>query len=621
MQTVQFGLGQDITDISEAAIETLIALIKRGHGLALLCSGGKDSSCVTILGLEAIRRATAAGIVQSQHYLSTSETTIENPSMVQHVLRFLNDIENYCALHNMPIDIHITQPSLASQFVVSTIGRGTLVRTVQNSVKDGASKRQCSDDWKVQPQIRLKKKIAQDALSKGFREPISVLGTRFAENTTRAGNMTARGERSDVATRGANGDLTVSVIAKWSTDEVWTFLSQFTDESMYPFPSPASARSIIRLHELYRDASDGVFGVVLGDGGTKKACGARHGCTFCLIAGEQDKSMESMVREPQHAHMAGLNRYRNYLAATQWDLNAREIVGRTISKAGYVRIQPDVYSFEHRMRLLRYLLTLDAIEVDRAEVHEAKLWSGLIPDTEANRELCEIQFEMINLQQLVAIDFQLGMHQYCPHAHPANSVWYEIRTLGRRYDIPDVPVPAVKQPIPSYGWYEVGQFDKMVPTEGLRDYANELWNPYLHSDRVSAYAQTTDAERVTYFEEEDQLAVDAELACSFVTCTFDATYHQQVQSFTGLEGVRFWLNEAILKLPKGMSAKYQYMAKRGEYFSNLVDRLNIASTDLENYLKANSITDAAHQALLEKASANSYPLLSLSDDEPAFVVV
>jgi len=621
MQVIQFHKSATIAEKAEAAIETLVAQIKAMHSLSLLFSGGKDSSCCVILGLEAIRRAIAAGIPQAQHYVSTSRTAIDNPSMEMHLQRFLDDIGAHCEELNIPIDIHIAQPALAAQFVVSTIGRGTLVRTVQNSVKGGASKRACSDDWKVQPQIRLKKQIARDAINKGFREPVSVLGTRFAENTTRAGNMTERGERDDSATRGANGDLTISVLAHWSTDDVWEFLSQFTDKSMYPFPSPVSARSIVRLHDLYRDASDGVCGVVLGEGGSRAACSSRHGCSFCLVAGEQDKSLTSMIKEPQHAHLAGLNRYRNYLMATQWDLSKRELVGRTISDAGYVRIAPDVYSFEHRMDLLRYLLTLDAIEADRAEEHSALLAAGRIPDTEINRELCEIQFAMITPQQLVAIDFQLGLHQYCPHAHPAITAWYEVHTLGRRYAIPDIAEPAVKTPIPTYGWFEVGQFDKLVPTDGLRDYGQEMWNPYLHAGRVSAYAQTTEGERISYFEEEDQLTVDAEQACTFVTCVFDGAYLQQARHFSGLEGSRFWLNEAILKLPRGMSAKYQHMAKRGQYFSHLMEKLNMAPIELNQYLKANSIPDAAHQALLDKEEAKSYPLLSLFDNEPAFELV
>lgn len=255
MQPLKFHKTIDAADKTEVAIQTLYNLIKEGRGLALLTSGGKDSSVVTILGLEAIRRATLAGLTQAQHYLSHSETTIENPSMVQHVHRFLDDIRSYCAEHQLPVQIHIAQPTLASQFVVSTIGRGTLVRTVQNSVKDGASKRQCSDDWKVQPQLRLKKQLAADAYSHGFREPVSVLGTRYSESEARNRAMSLRDERSDTVTRGANGDLTVSVIAEWTTDDVWYFLADFMDEDTYPFPSPV--RSDDRRRQGYLLRGDG----------------------------------------------------------------------------------------------------------------------------------------------------------------------------------------------------------------------------------------------------------------------------------------------------------------------------------------------------------------------------
>jgi hypothetical protein len=87
---------------------------------------------------------------------------------------------------------------------------------------------------------------------------------------------------------------------------------------------------------------------------------------------------------------------------------------------------------------LRYLLTLDAPEIERAEQHDADLAAGLIPDTPENRDLCDVQFEMITPAQLVAIDFMLSMHHYAPHAFPAVSAWYEVHRLGRRYRIPHV---------------------------------------------------------------------------------------------------------------------------------------------------------------------------------------
>lgn len=119
----------------------------------------------------------------------------------------------------------------------------------------------------------------------------------------------------------------------------------------------------------------------------------------------------------------------------------------------------------------------------------------------------------------------------------------------------------------------------------------------------------------------EQLTVDAEAACQFVTCVFDTSYLVNARHFTGLEGSRFLLNEGILKLPKGMSAKYQTMAKRGQYFANLMEKMNICQSELEAHLKANSISDAAHKLLLDKKSVSAYPLLSLFEDDPVIELV
>lgn len=100
--------------------------------------------------------------------------------------------------------------------------------------------------------------------------------------------------------------------------------------------------------------------------------------------------------------------------------------------------------------MLCYLLTLDALEVERAEQHDADLVASRIPDTPENRDLCEAQFQMITPVQLVAIDFMLSMHHYAPHAFPAVSAWYEVHRLGRRYRIPQVDT-FPKVPIPNRG--------------------------------------------------------------------------------------------------------------------------------------------------------------------------
>lgn len=144
MQAINLYLDDDIGSKAEAAIATLQGLIAQHVSLTLLCSGGKDSSAVVLLGLEAIRRSRAAGVVQAQHYVSTSSTTVENPAMHKHVMRLLDEIAAHCEEHDLPVEVRVVEPSLASQFVVTTIGRGTLVRTNQNSNRNGTAKRQCT---------------------------------------------------------------------------------------------------------------------------------------------------------------------------------------------------------------------------------------------------------------------------------------------------------------------------------------------------------------------------------------------------------------------------------------------------------------------------------------------
>ncbi|MGF6447440.1 hypothetical protein [Paraburkholderia youngii] len=456
----------EILQKMEAAIAVLMGLIRAGHPLCGTASG-KDSTCATILMLEAVRRVAEEGHVQPAHYISSANTTIENSSLARHIETMLEEVDEHAAAYGLGVTTHIATPSLAMQFVVSTIGRGTLVRTVENGVRAGKRTRACATDWKLIPQGRLRAALERDATARGDREICTVLGNRIAESASRGVAMLARAESAIAPTRDANDALSISPLRDWSVDDIWLMLTMFADEEKRPFPCAFSVRSIERLSDLYRAGNDGMCGVVLGESGQRTACGSRFGCVFCCVVGDRDKSLESMIREPEHAYMAGLNDFRNYLLATQWDLKRRELVGRSLSSAGYVRVQPDVLSFWERMNLLRYLLTLDALEIERAEQHDADLAAGLIPDTPENRDLCDVRFEMITPSQLVAIDFMLSMHHYAPHAFPAVSAWYEVHRLGRRYRIPKVDT-FPKVPITNHGWFRVGQFDAEAPAEGLR---------------------------------------------------------------------------------------------------------------------------------------------------------
>lgn len=587
----------------ESAIDALVALIRQGYTLSNALSGGKDSTCTAILMLEAVRRVGTE--VSREHFVTSADTTIENPSMHWHLQAMLDEIRDAYAHADAPVSVHVAKPSLASQFVVATIGRGTLPRTPENGVKNGKRIRACAADWKVDPQNRLRVTLERSAAVGGSGEVVTILGNRFGESGSRAAAMAARNENALRPVRNADGFLTFSPIAEWSTDCVWTMLSLFAEDSDRPFPSPVSSESIRRLSDLYRAGNEGTCGVILGEGGARAACGSRFGCAFCCVTGERDRSMESMVKEAGHRHLEGLNRFRNYLMAVQWDLGRRELVGRKLSDAGYLAVKPDVLSYLERVRLLQYLLTLDALEVERAERYEGALATGEIPDTPENRALCDVQFEMVTPAQLVAIDFYLSMHHYAPHAFPALSVWFDVHRLGRRYHVP-VLDPLPKIDIPHHGWFFVGAYDAEVPTDGLRDYAAEQWNRYVHPDRPSRYARTRSGEQIVYFEESDQFEVDVEAACAFVTCSFDAGWSVKAQQHSGMESARFWLNEGILRLPDGMAGRYQEMAKRGQYFAHLAERHNLTPAELDRFLVDRAISNTEHLTMLNLAPVDLF---------------
>jgi len=136
---------KEILEKMEAAIDSMVSLILAGYPLCGTISGGKDSGCTTILMLEAVRRVAVAGQPRADHFIMTANTTIENSSLLNHLDLMLSEIQDHVDAAGLPVTVHVATPSLAAQFVVSTIGRGTLIRTPQNGVRDGKRIRACAD--------------------------------------------------------------------------------------------------------------------------------------------------------------------------------------------------------------------------------------------------------------------------------------------------------------------------------------------------------------------------------------------------------------------------------------------------------------------------------------------
>lgn len=577
----------------ETAIQAIARVIKQGYCTVSLFSGGKDSSVVTILAMEAIRRLKAEGYLLTTHYVSSSSTGLENPEIDHNLLEMHAAIEAFVVRHGLPVEVRMVYPALPKTFQVSTIGRGTLPRFIEN----GGKHRSCSVDWKVLPQQRLASELRAQSLADGHRETLSLLGTRFDESSQRGANMRRRGEDAAVPVANKDGFLTLSPIADWTESQVWDFLVSFLDQELQPFESFMGEREVRRLLDVYRDGNEGTCGLFMADG-DKAPCGSRFGCWACTLTGAKDRSMESLLSsDPKYGYMQGLNDFRNYLIATQWDMSTRELIGRTVSPAGYLGVRPDVYNLAMRRRLLQYMLTLDAEERERAEQVQAALESGELEPTEHNVRMSDVQFELISYSQLVMVDFYWSMHSNAGEAFPALSIWFDVFVLGRRYPVPRIAITP-KGEIGPKRWYRVGSYDAEFPVDGLRDYAAEQWNPYRHAQRADSYREL-DGERLVWFDSDKRLGVDAAAAMLFIEGLRDSDFIIRARMHSAIESARFWLNEGIVTLPGGMVAKYVEMAKRGQYFSRFIDVENMTPAEVDAHLLAHSISDKEHSELLQ----------------------
>lgn len=588
-KAVDYLSAQPERSIQEQGIETLLGLIRRRHSLHLRFSSGKDSTSCAVLVIEAVRRAVEEGITTT-HYISSSSTGIESPAMEMHLTAVQDEMRQHFEKHQLPIEVHLTHPSLASSFMVTTLGRGTLPRFPENS-----KNRQCAQDWKYTPARKLAAELQVKALEQTGRDMVTVIGTRFDESTVRKARMQKRGESAMMPVRSDGGELVLSLIAHWTLDDVWTTLEMLLEPESCPYKVAISEESIHRLFALYQDSNDGVCGVVLGDGGNRQACGARTGCFACTITGEKDKSMESMLTVEKYSFMRPLNDFRNLLMSTQFDMDTREIVGRTVSPAGYLPIGPDVYSYKFRREMLQYLLSIDANERDRAEQTEVAIFNGSLADTKDNRLMANPTFELLSISQLALIDWHWSNHYEALEAFPAVSIWYDINVLGRRYPIPKT-VKAPKISIPIRRWLKVGNFDHAAPSEGMRSVDGETWNRHRHPDRIFTHREIA-GKKTTWFSESDQMSVHAEKACTFITCTYP-TMSIECNHLPASESAAFWLNEEIVRLPAGQAPRYQEIALRNRYIANLTQRLNLSSGELKSYLVKNSISNAEHESLL-----------------------
>jgi DNA sulfur modification protein DndC len=233
-----------VEDIKQAYLD------KETNGIpwALLVSWGKDSTCQLALTCVALNEIPKELRTRPIH-LITSDTLVEAPPVLQHTRKNIADFQRYVKAQNLPIQVHVTVPEIDDRYYVSVIGKGYLPPL------PGNIRRFCTERLKIRPNSKLMRKLA--ATSGG--KLIAVLGTRYAESTSRATSMKRYAREGRYGVTGQAGIMSYTPIAFMETETVWQCLAS----TGLPW-----GNGFTLLKRLYKEASDGYECPLLKDNST-----------------------------------------------------------------------------------------------------------------------------------------------------------------------------------------------------------------------------------------------------------------------------------------------------------------------------------------------------------------
>lgn len=558
---------EDVEHKAAKAERVLTRLLECGNPCCVSWSAGKDSSAVLNLLLCAAARMNRSGHAVPPIFVTHADTGIENPEVALYARNEMTAVRTFAREHNLDVTIETSHPTLLNHWAVRVIG-GRALPPFPGTNRD------CTADWKIAPMRKLRTralKLLEEKCGAPV-EPVVLLGTRYAESTSRSASMRERGE-SDVQIRrgidesGSPSHLFLSPIAYWSTDDVWEYLGLARAKVIDAYSD------FDETFRVYADAMGSSCVIVGEDMSTKqssKACGARHGCALCTLTGSADKSMENMLTQDRYAYMRGLNKLRNFLANTRWDLDRRSWLGRTI-KDGYVRIAPDAYSPAMMEELLRYCLTIDQRE--REAAHKA----GIHP-----------RFQLVSLQHLFAIDAMWSLQGFHRPFH-ALKIYDDIIENRQRFDVPDLKeFPRLSAP-PARFLYVGENWDEgeRLAYTGLRSAVVEMVK--REEDGCMGTRTLKDGRQVMDINTAELFDINAETAC-FVLDDRRALlreYHDNPRSHS-TEAYMYYARLGMLSIRSGLQGEVDTILRR----TNFKQRHGIAGEVEIGPLLARSVSAA-----------------------------
>lgn len=582
-------IGGELENFIPRSFNAIYQGLVDGFTFKIAYSGGKDSSVVLGLFMMALYKAVQNGVpISTHHYLLHSNTGIENPEVSNLALDNIRNLEKFCADKSLPLKVYIAQPSLSSNWVTRVVG-GRGLPTFANT-----KNRICTHDLKITGANR-KDKEHKRSMPPAMRDKIvMLLGSRDAESVTRAENI-SRFNGSEVQITKSKSGYALYPIKSWTSANVWEFLTLSGNRPTSLLPSFLDDH--FRTVDLYRDSSGGECVFLQTDQpSSSSACGSRHGCAFCLCAGP-DKSMESLLSDERYSYMKGLNRIQRFLDLTRDDWSLRNPIGRT-NHNGYIKLQPDVYSPTMLRKLLHAIITVDFLEKVRAEKVSEELELGILENNADNRRMSEPQFQIIDEQQLLAIEALWSINQYFKKPFEALRVWHSVY---KHHDLEmleevETMTRTPKTPRPTPHWLKVGDWCAEGAFGGLKDQFDSFSGFEQNTKRL--INTKTGAVEIMDVLETDLFDVNPEVA-EFIVWEEAEWLLGKSDRYTSFYAVSHLLQIGALSIAKGQSFRYHEMSKRGQLFSELgISSPGTMSEILESPdLKANIITNAEFESI------------------------
>ncbi|GAA4650677.1 hypothetical protein GCM10023116_29600 [Kistimonas scapharcae] len=507
-----------------------------GWHFVICTSLGKDSSVMTTVILNAAIEYASGNRVVPKMAIISSDTGLENPEIDRYAKIEIEKIKQFVSDNNIPATISIARPSLSNNYMVNILG-GRTIASVGKSAK-------CSQMLKVSPINKEKNRIfRQLGVKKGARI-CSVVGKRRDESKARAISMRSRGERSDLPVANENGEYVLSPIADFTLDDIFYSIGLVRSELL---PSYSDFEDLVRV---YRGAEGGECMVnAYADGQQRKtSCGNRFGCWVCGRV-SSDKSMESMLVDPQYSYMRPLNHFRNYLLANHFNPEKRNWLARTVNDDGTIAIAPNAYSPAFCEELLKFALSIDADE---------QAW--------ALRNNQEPRFQILSPEEIIAIDVLWNRYGYQKGLH-ASWLYRDIFHYGQRYYPPSSfsEHPRTPLPAPIHLPFADDHYDSM--TAGFRDLMT-----------LSLDIEDSIVKKGQYFTDcntDNEFHVDAEGAELFFQFELDSAldrYHGD-DLISPTAGLHFLIRIGVVVLNKGGHAEMDRMLR----LANQIHRHGIRS--------------------------------------------